>query len=121
MGSAVLRGLGAGALAAGHGRCRTGRRLVGLRPARAPAVDAAVTKVVTEVAATRGFSEVRYDSAGTRTVPILHALAAAADQLPADASPLTADDVLLVTGGGKGITAECAIAIAKDSGAALAL
>ncbi|GAB3885190.1 hypothetical protein GCM10029964_047450 [Kibdelosporangium lantanae] len=35
--------------------------------------------------------------------------------------PLSQDDVLLVTGGGKGITAECALAIAQDSGARLAL
>ncbi|MFC6930807.1 SDR family NAD(P)-dependent oxidoreductase [Actinomadura yumaensis] len=35
--------------------------------------------------------------------------------------PLNGDDVLLVTGGGKGITAECALAVANDTGAALAL
>jgi enediyne polyketide synthase len=35
--------------------------------------------------------------------------------------PLSADDVLLVTGGGKGITAECALAVALDTGAALAV
>ena len=30
-------------------------------------------------------------------------------------SPLNAGDVLLATGGGKGITAECALAVAKES------
>ncbi|MDD5410533.1 MAG: SDR family NAD(P)-dependent oxidoreductase [Methylobacter sp.] len=34
---------------------------------------------------------------------------------------LTSEDVVLVTGGAKGITAECAIALAKESGAKLAL
>src|SRR5262249_11668348 len=40
---------------------------------------------------------------------------------PAEGTPLTSTDVLLVTGGGKGITAECALAMAQDSGAALGL
>ncbi|WP_433467536.1 SDR family NAD(P)-dependent oxidoreductase [Spirillospora sp. CA-128828] len=35
--------------------------------------------------------------------------------------PLGPDDVLLVTGGGKGISAECALALARESGARLAL
>ncbi|MFF4378218.1 SDR family NAD(P)-dependent oxidoreductase [Kitasatospora sp. NPDC001547] len=81
--------------------------------------DEAVARVVAETAATAGFAEVRYQADGGRTVPLLRPL-----QLRPAAeggSPLDAGDVLLVTGGGKGITAECAIAMAKDSGAALAL
>ncbi|MFF2750012.1 SDR family NAD(P)-dependent oxidoreductase [Kitasatospora sp. NPDC058048] len=81
--------------------------------------DEAVARVVAETAATAGFAEVRYQPDGRRTVPVLRPL-----QLrPATegGSPLDAGDVLLVTGGGKGITAECAIAMAQDSGAALAL
>jgi enediyne polyketide synthase len=38
-----------------------------------------------------------------------------------DELPLGPGEVLLVTGGGKGITAECALALARDSGASLAL
>ncbi|MEJ2856061.1 MULTISPECIES: type I polyketide synthase [unclassified Saccharothrix] len=76
----------------------------------------AVARVAAEVAATTGFSQVRYDENGVRTVPVLRAVSGAKT-----GTPLTADDVLLVTGGGKGITAECALAIAQDSGAALAL
>lgn len=82
--------------------------------------DAVVTRVVAEVAATTGFTEARYDSAGVRTVPMLSLL----PQVPPArhaASPLGNGDVLLVTGGGKGITAECALALASDSGANLAL
>jgi enediyne polyketide synthase len=82
-------------------------------------VDDAVRRVVVEAAATTSFSEVRYDADGTRTVPVLHVL-----QPPAErptGTPLDATDVLLVTGGGKGITAECALAVAVDSGARLAV
>ncbi|MEV4555577.1 type I polyketide synthase [Kitasatospora sp. NPDC049285] len=81
-------------------------------------VEESVARVVAEAAATDGFAEVRYDADGRRTVPVLRpTLPATAD----GASPLGPQDVLLVTGGGKGITAECAMAIAQDSGAALAL
>jgi enediyne polyketide synthase len=76
-------------------------------------------RIVTDVAATSGFSEVFYDAAGTRTVPVLRALPAVGS--PAGSSPLGSGDVLLVTGGGKGITAECALSLAQDSGASLAL
>ncbi|WP_258904643.1 type I polyketide synthase [Actinokineospora sp. UTMC 2448] len=90
-----------------------------LAPSTADGVDDAVRRVITEAAATTTFSEVRYDADGVRTAPVLSVL-----QQPAVAStatPLDASDVLLVTGGGKGITAECALAMAKDSGAKLAL
>jgi enediyne polyketide synthase len=82
-------------------------------------ITAAVAHVVAEVAATTGFSEVRYDAAGTRTVPML--CARPAPPSAPGPSPLDTRDVVLVTGGGKGITAECALAVATDSGAALAL
>ncbi|HEV2781532.1 MAG TPA: type I polyketide synthase [Actinophytocola sp.] len=83
-------------------------------------VEAAVTRVVAEASATTGYTEVRYTADGTRLVPVLRALPVPAS-VPEGASPLGADDVLLVTGGGKGITAECALAMAKDSSAKLAL
>ncbi|HEU5471194.1 MAG TPA: type I polyketide synthase [Actinophytocola sp.] len=80
--------------------------------------DDLVSRLVKEIAATKGFSEVRYTAEGTRTVPVLRPLT-----LPAGptATPLAGTDVLLVTGGGKGITAECALAMATDSGAGLGL
>ena len=85
------------------------------------AADAAETVrvVVAETAATTGYTEVAYQPDGTRTTPVLRALLAPAGVEPTAA--LGAGDVLLVTGGGKGITAECALAMATDSGAALAL
>jgi enediyne polyketide synthase len=88
-------------------------------PKAGPALDAAVRNVVSDVATTAHFTEVRYTADGTRTVPVLRALPKVAGA--AAGSPLGADDVLLVTGGGKGITAECALAVATDSGAGLAL
>ncbi len=74
--------------------------------------------VVAEAADMVGFSEARYDRQGRRYQPLLRLL-------PAPEAPeepgLAADDVLLVSGGGKGIGAECAHALARDSGARLIL
>ncbi|HEU5331969.1 MAG TPA: type I polyketide synthase [Actinocrinis sp.] len=78
----------------------------------------AVDRIVADVAATAGFSEVEYDAAGARTVPVLRALPLTP---PESGSALTCADVILVTGGGRGITAECALAVARDSGASVAI
>jgi enediyne polyketide synthase len=84
----------------------------------AGAVKDAADWIAADVACTTGFSEVHYDEAGTRRVPVLRPVArAAADPAP----PLGAGDVVLVTGGGKGITAECALALAAGTGAAVGL
>src|SRR5262249_38287221 len=79
-------------------------------------------------AGVNGFAEVRYDAAGVRTVPVLQLLAEPAAELATELAtelagntPLGPDDVVLVSGGGKGITAECALAMSRDSGAKLAL
>lgn len=90
-----------------------------LAPSSAADVDEAVRRVITDAAATTAFSEVRYEADGTRTTPVLRVLQAPAE--PSTHTPLDASDVLLVTGGGKGITAECALVMAKDSGAKLAV
>jgi enediyne polyketide synthase len=75
--------------------------------------------IVGDVAATAEFSEVHYDAAGTRRVPLLRPVTYLADR-GADL-PLGPSDVLLVSGGGKGITAECALTLATETGAAIAL
>ncbi|WP_331739389.1 SDR family NAD(P)-dependent oxidoreductase (plasmid) [Streptomyces sp. NBC_00637] len=80
--------------------------------------DDAVGRVVAEVRATDRFSEVHYDESGVRRVPTLRALPV--EQQSTD-FPLDATDVLLVTGGGKGISAECALAVALKTGAKLAV
>ena len=90
-----------------------------LAPSTAVDMDEAVRRVITEAAGTKAFSEVRYDADGQRRAPVLHVLQPPAE--PSTDTPLDGSDVLLVTGGAKGITAECALAMAKDSGAKLAL
>jgi enediyne polyketide synthase len=95
--------------------------LVDLAPEQTGSDTDAVRRVAAEVAATTDFSQVRYDADGVRTVPVLRAVSGQATPGSAAGTPLDATDVLLVTGGGKGITAECAIAMATDSGASLAL
>jgi enediyne polyketide synthase len=71
----------------------------------------AVDWIVAEAQAASGYSEAHYDAAGTRRVPVLKHLPATDSQA---ASPLGPDDVLLVTGGGKGIAAECALDLARQ-------
>jgi enediyne polyketide synthase len=83
-----------------------------------PAIAAAVDWIVDEVAATGSFAEAFFDAEGVRRVPTLRVM-------PIEPSrrvpPLGEQDVLLVTGGGKGITAECALAMVGESGARLAI
>ncbi|HJQ69025.1 MAG TPA: type I polyketide synthase [Blastocatellia bacterium] len=70
-----------------------------------------------EAKAAIGYSEAHYDASGKRRVPTLKLL----PELDEGEMPLGSDDVILVTGGGKGIAAECAISVARDTGARLAL
>jgi enediyne polyketide synthase len=83
-----------------------------------PPAPGAVARVVDEVAATVSYLEAHYDADGSRSVPVLRAMPHSPAQ---EQPPLDQSDVLLVSGGGKGITAECALALAVASGAALAL
>ncbi|MBM2614215.1 SDR family NAD(P)-dependent oxidoreductase [Actinoplanes sp. LDG1-06] len=66
-----------------------------------------------------GYAEVVLGSGGGRFVPVVHPLTAA----PWDgtALPLAPGDVCLVTGGAKGIGAECAAALAEATGATMVL
>ncbi|MBM3881826.1 MAG: SDR family NAD(P)-dependent oxidoreductase [Verrucomicrobia bacterium] len=70
------------------------------------------------------YHEVRYDAQGRRWEPRLRLLAGPARSPQPhglDPARLSSTDVLLVTGGGKGIAAECALALAKETGVRLAL
>lgn len=74
--------------------------------------------VIAEARAAVGYTEAHYDERGTRREPELQWLP------PGERSndfPVGAEDVVLVTGGGKGITAECALALARRSGVALGI
>ena len=72
--------------------------------------------VVTEAEATGDFCEATYRN-GVRYEPRVRVQQVAAAAAP----PLDADDTLLVTGGGKGIGFETALAFARDTGASLIL
>ncbi len=73
--------------------------------------------IACETRAAAGYTETRYDARGVRRQPVLRLL-------PEEAAgdvPLGSGDVLLVSGGGKGIAAECALALARQTGVRLAL
>src|SRR5205823_3262013 len=78
----------------------------------------AVEWVLAEARAARGYAEAHYDATGKRYEPVLRLLPMSAE--PA-VLPLSPDDVLVVTGGGKGIAAECALVLARETGVRLAL
>ena len=74
--------------------------------------------VLAEALAARGYAEARYTSDGKRWEPVLRPLELESDECEL---PLTARDVLVVTGGARGITAECALRLARESGVRLAI
>ena len=81
---------------------------------------ASASWVAAETAANinHGFVEAHYDNDGVRREPRLELMW---PQSTADSNGLNAADVLLVTGGGKGIAAESAFHLARLSGCRLAL
>lgn len=84
----------------------------------------AVEWIAAEASAVAGFIEVCYDRAGVRHVPVLIPVSLP-DSVVAEGNsarlPISSNDVLLITGGGKGIAAECAVFLARESGAKIAL
>jgi enediyne polyketide synthase len=83
--------------------------------------DAAAWAAAEIAAATSGYAEAHYDAEGVRRVPVLRLLPAAGEPGAPGGLPLGPEDVLLVTGGGKGIASECALDLARETGARLAL
>ena len=82
----------------------------------------AIDWIVAEVEAASGYVEAHYDRTGQRRLPFLELLPQPESALaPPMSDPLQPTDVLLVTGGGKGIAAESALALAKETGVRLAL
>ncbi len=75
--------------------------------------------VAAEMSAVEGYREVWFDREGARRTPEWERVVLPDAQ--EGRSPLGADDLLLVTGGGKGIAAESGLAIARDGGAWLLL
>jgi enediyne polyketide synthase len=86
-------------------------------PFKHPDASAWVAAEVACVA--RGYQRAHYEISGRRLAPMLLPLP---DREPAKVSDvLSADDVVLVSGGAKGIGAECALALARRTGAKFAL
>ena len=75
--------------------------------------------IFAEALSASGYSEAHYDIDGCRREPGLK-LASFAEAGPGKI-PVGPEDVLLVTGGGKGIAAECALALACETGVRLAI
>ena len=81
--------------------------------------DAAAWIAAEIACAAPGYQHVRYEMTGRRFVPVLLPIL---DLAPSEVfSALGADDVVLVSGGAKGIGAECALALVRGTGAKLAL
>ncbi|HEX8091584.1 MAG TPA: type I polyketide synthase, partial [Blastocatellia bacterium] len=74
--------------------------------------------VLDEVKAASGFNEVYYSADGVRRHPTLRLLSL---ENRNGELPLNKEDVLLVTGGGKGIASECALSLARETRVRLAL
>ncbi len=78
----------------------------------------AMERIMRELAEDFTFRELRYDAAGIRHVPLWQRM----ETTGRTSGPiLTREDVVFVSGGAKGITAECLLAIAGDSGARFAI
>ena len=78
--------------------------------------------ILAEAAAANGYREAHYDEDGRRWEPKLKLNPSSFATNHTDAGfPLGAGDVLLVTGGGKGIAADCGLALARETGCRLAL
>lgn len=85
-------------------------------------VPMAAAQIAREAAELEGHREVQLDANGGRFVPrltLFHPVGRPAGS--GSSYGLAETDVLLVTGGGKGITAECAAAVARWTGASLVL
>lgn len=80
--------------------------------------ERAVKWIIAEATAANGYTEAHYDYPGTRREPILKVL-----PLPGKPSALqlNSEDLMVVSGGGKGIAAECAISLASRTGVRLVL
>lgn len=83
-----------------------------------PDNPAAVNWIKAEALAALDYSEAYYDTDGRRREPVARPLSIAENS---KGTSLASDDVIVITGGAKGITAECALALSKKTGVRLAL
>lgn len=84
-----------------------------------PPTAASVEWLLREISAGgENYAEASYDERGKRFAPVARPIEVKAEKAEIG---LTADDVLVATGGAKGITAECVLALARQTGVKLAL
>ncbi len=83
-----------------------------------PLVNDAIPRIVNEIRSNASFVEARYDQIDIRQIP---ALMLVKKNTAKKSLPLGNTDVVLVSGGGKGIAAECALQLAKKTGSSLVL
>jgi enediyne polyketide synthase len=88
------------------------------RVIEAPLDSCAVDRVMDEVSAVGECLETRYDNGDERAQACLRLLG---NSREAETIPLGPQDVVLVSGGGKGIVAECSLMLARETGAALVI
>ncbi|AFY50967.1 polyketide synthase family protein [Nostoc sp. PCC 7524] len=81
----------------------------------------AINWILTEISSAIGYTEAHYDQSGNRYEPRLCLLPDEQFTIANSPLPITHTDVLLITGGGKGIAAECALFLAKHTGVKLVL
>jgi len=79
----------------------------------------AIEQVLTEVRAASSYLEASYNATGVRRERRLRLLATPSEE--PSGTILSGDDVLLISGGGKGIAAECGLALASAQGCALGI
>lgn len=75
-------------------------------------------RIIAELQAAKGYTEVYFDEKGRRWLSTFDLLPLTSEHVD---WPLDTSDVLLVTGGGKGIAAECALMLALETHAKLAI
>ncbi|TCP24477.1 enediyne polyketide synthase [Scopulibacillus darangshiensis] len=83
-----------------------------------PESNQAIPWIIEEVKHLKGFNEVRYTASGKRLEPRVKSLPLKGDGI---ARILDNKDIILFTGGGKGIATECALFLAKETGSRLVL
>ncbi len=92
-------------------------KALSVRVVDVPPIEPACDWVLAEVQAAEDYIEAYYDTQGKRWINALRLLAIE----EATKMPLGRENVVLISGGGKGIAAECGLALAKESGAKLVL
>ena len=81
--------------------------------------DLIAQKTIEELQGPQDFVEVGYDHRLTRRTTVANSIEPA--QYDKEPIAWSKNDVILVTGGAKGITAECALALAREVGTGMAL